>query len=140
MLKVANSEKEQPATRAAAAREKQTPETETRMAIVSMLNILVDDPVRENSTSLPWTYCGPPDRLLALMKERNTSSPGLPDDAETLVKWCQSNYRLLREKELIVTFPKNPQGRPDRPLPDLIKVVRETNKEEYVPLIDGVRR
>ena len=87
MLKVANSEKEQPATRAAAAREKQTPETETRMAIVSMLNILVDDPVRENSTSLPWTYCGPPDRLLALMKERNTSSPGLPDDAETLVKW-----------------------------------------------------
>jgi hypothetical protein len=138
MLKVANSETEKPAA-PLASREKQTPETETRIAIVSMLNILVDDPVRENSTSLPWTYCGPPDRLLALMKARYTS-PGLPDDANTLAKWCQSNYRLLREKGLLVSFPKHPQSGPDRPLPDLIKVERETNKEQYVPLIDGVRR
>ena len=122
--------------------EKEAPRETDGTSVIQCLNILVDAPQREDPRSqFPWTYCGPPAPLLALMKECWTS-PGLPKDADELVRFLRSkeNYKRLRAAGLLVSFPKNPQSGPDRPLPDLIKVERETNKEDYVPLIDGVRR
>jgi hypothetical protein len=122
--------------------EEQNPETDRRIAIISSLNILVDAPQRENPRSqFPWSYAGPPDALLSTMKSVWTS-PGLPKDAAELVQWCQSNYRALRAAGLLVSFPKHPQSGPGRERPDLIRVERADaeNPDQYIPLIDGVRR
>jgi hypothetical protein len=70
--------------------------------------------------------------------------PGLPDDADELVKWLQAkeHYKLVRAAGLLVSFPKNPQSGPGRERPDLIRVERADveNPDQYQLLIDGVRR
>jgi hypothetical protein len=119
------------------------PETDRRIAIISCLNILVDAPLRENPKALPFSFTGPREHLRQLMREI-WSSPGLPKDADELVNWLQAkeHYKLLRAAGLLVSFPKHPQGGPDRPLPDLVHVERADaeNPDQYVPLIDGIRR
>jgi hypothetical protein len=143
VLTVANSKKEKPAMPPMASSEKQPPETERATAIIGALNSLVDAPQRENPKSqFPWTYCGPVEPLLALMKAC-WNSAGLPDDADTLVKFCQSpgNYKRLKLAGLLVSHPKHPQNGPGRPRPDLIKVERAGTEGTYEPpMIDGIRR
>ena len=143
MLTVANSKKEQPAATPLASPEKQTPETERRIAIIGALNALVSAP-EQNGSKFPWTYVGPPAPLLALMKKAWTS-PGLPGDAESLVAWCRApgNYKRMRAAGLLVSHPKHPQGGPGRERPDLIKVERagaEGPDMHQPQMIDGVAR
>jgi hypothetical protein len=135
-VKADYSEEENPATPPLA-----SPEADRATAIISCLNVLVLAPLREDPKAFPWSYCGPADTLLSTMKACWTA-PGLPDDADALVRFLRSdeNYKRLRAAGLLVTFPKNPQSGPGRERPDLVRVERETNQEAYVPLIDGVRR
>ena len=145
MLTAENSKKENPAAPSLASPEEHTPETERRIAIISSLNILVDEPQRENPRcQFPWSYCGPVEPLLALMKSVWTP-PGLPVDADALVKFCQApgNYKRLRAAGLLVSHPKHPQAGPGRPRPDLIKVERADAEHPDMfqpPCVDGVRR
>jgi hypothetical protein len=120
-----------------------SPDADRTIAIIASLNILVDAPLRENPKALPWGFTGPREHLLQLMRERWTP-PGLPEDADELVKWLQAkeHYKPLRSAGLLVSFPKHPQGGPGRELPDLVHVERldAENPDQYVPLIDGIRR
>jgi hypothetical protein len=138
VLKAAISEKKPPATPPlAASPEKPNPEAERRDAIVNCLNALVDAPLANNprSISIPWSFFGPREHLFQKMTESWTS-PGLPGDPDSLVRWLQANYKLLRAAGLAVTFPKHPQNGPDQ-----VRVERLTDPEAYHPAgVDGVHR
>jgi hypothetical protein len=133
---VLKTENENPAKPPLASPEKETREIR-RSAIVSVLNVLVNQLHAENPRSqFSWSFHGPIDALLLLMRARWTSV-GLPEDADALAKWLQSpeNYKALRDAGLLVAFPPHPRNGPEI----MVKVERDEHPGQYQRMVDGTR-
>ncbi len=83
-----------------------------------------------------WTFHGPVEKLLDLLRERG-GPDGLPADGPDLVRWLRvpENAKKVRAAQILVTFPPHPRNGKEV----MIKIERATSPGEYSRLIDGVR-
>jgi hypothetical protein len=105
--------------------------------VIPVLNLLLDQFLHHKPPSITeWSYHGPVEKLLDLMRERR-GPDGIPTDAADFVTWLRTpeNAKKVRAAQILVTFPPHPRNGKEV----MVKIERACSPTEYSRLVDGVR-
>lgn len=105
--------------------------------VIQVLNLLLDQYLHHKPPSITeWSFFGPAEKLLDLMRERR-GPDGIPVDAVDFVAWLKVpvNAKRVRAAGILVGFPPHPRNATTI----LVKLERAVNPDQYQPLVDGVR-